>query len=176
MRKAIIAAMVMVMVAVSAHSALADEKSHREAAVRLLELSDMAETMDMVIDQTLMMEIQQTPQLILYEGVMRKFFKKYLSWESLKEDFVKIYMDEFTEEELRDIITFYETPTGQKTLKKAPVLFAKGAEIGERRVQENIAELQKMIEEETERLKSLQEDESETEAPAKESDDEEKTE
>jgi hypothetical protein len=166
MRKSIIATMVMILVAVSAHSALADEASHREAAVKLLELSSMAETMDQVIDQTLMMEIRQTPQLVLYQDVMKRFFRKYLGWESLQEDFVKIYMEEFAEEELKDIIAFYETPTGQKTLNKAPVLFAKGAEIGQRRVEENISELQKMIEEETERLKKLQEEETKKEAPA----------
>jgi hypothetical protein len=171
MRKYIVTVIVLMLMAVSAQSSLAGEKSHRKAAEKLLELSDMASTMDQVIDQTLMMEIQQTPQLVLYQDVMKRFFKKYLGWESLKDDFVKIYMEEFTEEEIRDIVAFYETPTGQKTLKKAPVLFAKGAEIGQRRVEENIAELQTMLEEETERLRKLQESESEKEATAEEEDD-----
>ena len=59
--------------------------------------------------------------------------------------------------ELKELTAFYETPTGKKTIEKMPQLMAQGAQIGAARVQENMAELQAMIKEESERLKHLSE-------------------
>ena len=71
---------------------------------------------------------------------------------------IKMYADAFTAQELRDINAFYQTPTGKKTIKVIPELMSKGAQIGMERVQENAAELQLMMKEESERLLKLQED------------------
>jgi hypothetical protein len=137
----------------------ADDASHREAAERLLVIMNMEQTLDRTIEQTLAMEIQQDQQLALYEDVMKRFFSKYMSWEGLKDDFVQIYVDEFTEQDILAMIDFYKTPTGQKAIEKTPVLFMKGAQLGQSRVQENIGELQKMVEVETERLIKMQQEE-----------------
>lgn len=55
-------------------------------------------------------------------------------------------MEEFSEEELREITRFYQTPVGQKVLEKMGVLMQKGAKIGmelaelhQERLQEDIA-------------------------------------
>jgi len=166
MRKMVFGLTVLAMVLVNAAASLADEASHRQATEDLLVLMDMEGTLNEVIDQSLVMELQQNPQLMIYEDVMRRFFAKYMSWQSLKDDFVKIYMDEFTEGEIRDLMEFYRTPTGQKAVEKQPVLFRKGAELGQNRVQENIPELVKMLEAETERLKELQRKEQEPQGAA----------
>ena len=52
---------------------------------------------------------------------------------------------EFAEAELRDMIAFYKTPTGQKAIAKLPALMAKGAQIGQQRIQEHLPELQEAI-------------------------------
>ena len=68
-----------------------------------------------------------------------------MSWDSLKADYARIYAEAFTEDELRQIITFYKTPAGQKAINKIPMLMGMGAALGQKRVQENRAELQEMI-------------------------------
>ncbi len=76
-----------------------------------------------------------------------KFFNKYMSWASLEEDFLNIYTEAFTESELLALRDFYLTPVGKKSVRLMPELSAKGAMIGQTRVQENLPELMKMLEE-----------------------------
>jgi hypothetical protein len=103
--------------------------------------------MGAAIDQMLAMQIKQNPAIAPYETEMKSFLKKYMSWAGLKDDMIKIYADEFTEAELGELSAFYQTPLGKKTLQKMPTLMAKGAELGQRRVQEHLPELTAAISE-----------------------------
>ncbi len=125
----------------------ADEASHRKAAESLLSLMNMDTVMGQAIDQMLQMQIKQNPAIAPYEQEMKSFLKKYMSWAGLKDDMIKIYADEFTEAELGELSAFYQTPLGKKTLQKMPTLMAKGAELGQRRVQEHLPELTAAISE-----------------------------
>ncbi len=58
---------------------------------------------------------------------------KSLSWENTKDEYIDVFVQEFSEEELGRLIEFYETPLGRKTLQILPELYEKGAEIGQRR-------------------------------------------
>lgn len=137
--------------------AVAGGNSHRQAAERLLKVANMENALQQSIEQMLSIQLQQQPTLTPYKEVMLKFFKKHMSFESLKEDIITIYIEEFTEKELNEIIIFYESPVGRKTIEKMPKLMGKGAQLGANRVQQNIGELQKMIEAESERIQKLQE-------------------
>lgn len=108
------------------------------------------------VEQVVEFEIQKNPSLGPYKNTMLEFFEKYMSFDSLKPQFSKIYTDTFTEKEIIEIRQFYETPTGKKTLVETPVLLRKGMEIGQRAVQENLTELTDMIEKEAKRIESLQ--------------------
>jgi hypothetical protein len=136
--------------------AVAGEESHRQAAEKLLRMAGMERALEQSIEQMLKVQLQQQPSLGPYKEVMLKFLKKHMSFESLKGDIATIYMEEFTEPELNEIMAFYETPTGRKTLEKMPRLMMKGAQLGITRVQQNIVELQEMIKAESERIKKLQ--------------------
>ena len=76
---------------------------------------------------------------------MKTFLGKYMSWASLKDDMAKIYMSEFSETELNELNKFYQTPLGKKTVQRMPALMAKGAEMGQKRIQEHLPELQATI-------------------------------
>ena len=81
---------------------------------------------------------------------------KNLSFEKLKPEFIRIYTDAFSQQEIDDMIEFYQTPTGKKTIELMPDLMGQGAEIGQAKVQANIAELQDMIAEESKHIQALQ--------------------
>ena len=68
-----------------------------------------------------------------------------MSWESMKEDFVQLYMEAYTQREIEDLLVFYATPTGKKSIRLMPELAAKGAELGQRRVYDHMPELQQAI-------------------------------
>ena len=50
---------------------------------------------------------------------------------SLYADMAKIYMEEFTHKEVKDLLTFYKTPTGIKMVEKTGVLSEKGRMAGQ---------------------------------------------
>jgi uncharacterized protein len=123
----------------------ADPASHRAAAESLLNLMDMEKMMSQSVDQMLQIQIKQNPSLAQYETQMRTFLNKYLSWAGMKDDMLNIYTTEFTEDELKQLTAFYQTPLGKKTVQKMPALMQKGAEISQKRLQEHLPELQAAI-------------------------------
>ncbi len=122
-----------------------NDETHVNAAIELLVLMNMNDLISKSVDTMLDIQIQQNPSLVNYKGTIQEFLKKYMNWDYLKNEFVKLYKEEFTENELRDMITFYKTETGKKTLLQMPTLMQKGAQIGQKSVQDNIHELEKMI-------------------------------
>ncbi len=135
--------------------AYSDSATEREAE-KLFGLMGMQSAFEGSISQMLDLQLQQNPALTPYKGVMLTFFSKYMSYESLKPDLVRIYVDAFTASELQQINAFYQTEAGRKAIEKMPELMAKGGELGAGRVRENAHELQAMIRAESERIQKLQ--------------------
>ncbi|MEO8160934.1 MAG: DUF2059 domain-containing protein [Arenimonas sp.] len=126
----------------------------RTQAAALLDQLDMQATLDQTIVVTLDAQIKAQPQLAPYRETMIEFFRKYMSYQSLKPDMIRIYEEAFTEQELSELRAFYATPVGRKSLQVVPSLMAKGAEMGQKRVEEHLPELSRMIQDQTERLKA----------------------
>jgi hypothetical protein len=57
-----------------------------------------------------------------------------LSWEKLKPDFVKIYMEAFSEPEIDGMLAFYKSPVGQAMVAKTPALTTKGSELSQQKL------------------------------------------
>ena len=53
---------------------------------------------------------------------MMAYVKEKLDWSKLKPQYVDMYADVFTEDELRQVVTFYKSPGGQAFLNKTPQL------------------------------------------------------
>jgi hypothetical protein len=106
------------------------------------------------MDTLLAAQLRARPDLKQYEDVMRAFFSKYMSWESLRDKYVAIYMAEFTEADMRAMLDFYKTEVGKKAIEKVPVLLAMGAEIGRSVAQDHMAELNEAIHKRAEELKT----------------------
>lgn len=135
--------------------AFADSAAEEEAE-KLLNAVGMDEVLSQSMAQMLDVQLQQNPALVPYKEVMLEFLGKYMSYESLKPDMIRIYSEAFTASELREINAFYATDVGRKTIEKMPVLMAQGSQIAVARVQENMGELQSMIQAESERIQKLQ--------------------
>ncbi|WP_066014190.1 DUF2059 domain-containing protein [Endozoicomonas atrinae] len=131
---------------------LADNSEAKKEAARLLNVMGAETAIEQSMNQMMDMQIQQNPTLLPFRHVIADFFEQHMSYESLKPEMVKLYAEEFTASELRELNAFYQTPVGQKTIEKMPVLFARGGQIGVQRVQANIHKLEAMIVAEAERL------------------------
>lgn len=135
--------------------AFADSASEEEAE-KLLNAVGMEEVLSQSMSQMLDIQLQQNPTLAPYKEVMLEFLNKYMSYESIKPDMIRIYSEAFTASELREINAFYATDVGKKTIATMPALMAQGSQIAVARVQANMGELQSMIQAEAERIRKMQ--------------------
>ena len=139
------------------HLAQADEASKHAAAEKLLNASRVEESMATMrvaqkdylakmmgnilpknVTQERMAEIQKF-QAQVFDRIYEE-----MSWEKLKPDFVQVYCDVFSEQEMADLFAFYETPLGKTLLEKTPQLTTKSVEITQKRMAVIMPEIQKM--------------------------------
>ena len=125
-------------------------------AEKLLDTMKMGATLEAGIEKLINVQIQQNPGMAPYRAVLLEFFGKHMNYERLKGDLVFIYAEAYSEKELKAINKFYASDVGQKTINLMPELMAKGSQVGQQRVQDNIPELQRMIQEESVRILELQ--------------------
>ncbi len=126
----------------AAEAAPAVSPSHLEAAQTLMRQLRLKEFLDQSLDANLEAQVEMNPRLGDYVDILRAFLVKHVGWDAVKDDMTRIYVEAFTEQELRDLIAFYDTPTGQKAVKLLPVLLEKGVSLGQQRFQANVSELQ----------------------------------
>ena len=123
----------------------ADAERHRAAVFELLDLVRVDALTRDSVRAALQQQYIALPALKNYSDIVEPFFEKHLSYEALKEEYADLYVEAFTEAEIRELIAFYETPLGQKTLNLLPDLMQRGTEIGARRLRANMDELMEQI-------------------------------
>ena len=123
----------------------ATEARDTKVVYELFETTKMPTVYQQTIEKTIEAQIQQNPEIAPLKDIMIKFFDKYMGWESVKKDIAKIYMKNFTDDEIKELIAFYKTPIGQKVATLVPIVGVEAAMIGEQRVEEHKAELTQMI-------------------------------
>ena len=82
---------------------LGDAQSHRKAAEALLLAMEVDQSLPQMTAQVVEMQVQQNPQLASQREVLQRFLSKYLNWESVKEDTITAYTQEFTDPELKKL-------------------------------------------------------------------------
>ncbi len=76
---------------------------------------------------------------------MLSFLNDVMKWETLKPQFVRIYAEAFTAEEMKAMTEFYNTPVGKKAMALTPKLMTEGMTLGQKAVEDRQAELQQRI-------------------------------
>src|SRR5262249_32093877 len=125
--------------------ALGDTQSHRKAAENLLLVMEVDKNLPKVVEQVVETQVQQNPQLASQREVLQRFLTKYVNWESVKEDTITAYTQEFTEPELKKLTEFYKTPLGKKASEKMPQLTFLAGQLGLKQAQAHQAELRQML-------------------------------
>ena len=118
---------------------------HEKAARDLVRLVSGEEIARTGIEE-MAKEIRRDPDTAPYEDVFRAWYRKFFGENDAESEMVKLYMEIFSEKELREIAAFYKTPTGRKAIASMPELMAEAAEVGMRRTEEHRAELLEMLE------------------------------
>lgn len=81
-----------------------------------------------------------------YMGEMLDMMEEEMSWEKIKDDFIHVYMSVYTEEEIQELIKFYQTPVGQKTIEQTPILMEQSMEISQKYLFATLPKLQSIAE------------------------------
>jgi uncharacterized protein len=120
--------------------------SHERAAAELVDVVRLEQVTTASIATMTDAMISQNPMLAQLRDVFISFFKEYVRWEELRPEYVRMYREAYSEAELNELIAFYRTPVGQKTVELMPVLMQRGAQIGQKQIQPHLPELQRRIE------------------------------
>jgi uncharacterized protein len=122
----------------------------------LLQAMNLPQVLKKTREDILAMELQANPSLVPYAHVYYSFLEKYMGYDVLKNDIRDIYLSIFSEGELKEIVTFYKTETGQKLLRVSPELMRKGSELGMKNLQAHIQELYTMLAQEQKKAAETQ--------------------
>ncbi len=120
-----------------------------KSAEKLLEVMEMDKNYDRLMEQMADMQVQQNSAFADKKEAVMAFFNKYMGYEQLKPDLVAMYSDVYTEKELNDLIVFYKTPTGKKSVSLMPELAQKGSQLGVNKLMPHIDELIKIVQQES---------------------------
>ena len=77
-----------------------------------------------------------------------------LSWSRMKPEFIRLYDEVYSDEEITGILAFYKSAAGQAFVKKMPILITKSMEISQRQMADLMPELQRIVKEGTQKTKS----------------------
>ena len=102
-------------------------------------------------------EVGRTAGMEAYRSVMLTWLRKYMTWDAMKPELIKLYTETYTEPEMKELAAFYKTPVGQKSLAKMPDLLQKTALIGAKLGQPHIDELKTLMDARRAELQKQQE-------------------
>lgn len=83
-----------------------------------------------------------------YEAFQQKILqllRATATWKALEPDFVKLYSDAYSEEEIDGILAFYHSPAGRAMLAKTPDLTERSIAISKRRMDAVAPKIQELI-------------------------------
>jgi len=116
----------------------AEPSSHQKAAVDILDLLSGQEVfragfmigLEPMIDD---LRRQGSPEAMIADikAAFTDWLEQEIIWDELKPEIAALYVQEFSEAELLEILNFYRTPTGRKAIQKLPALMQEGGKIGQ---------------------------------------------
>ena len=134
----------------------AEEKRYGESdyalCYELFDAMKMEQQFQKSIDLMVELQVKSNPMLQMFRPEMESFFQHYASYQALKKHLARIYLEEFTADDIREFIRFYRSPAGAKLAERNPELAAKAANLGQTMVQDNLPELQKILSEKIEKM------------------------
>ena len=130
---------------IHAQSTVKEKSPHYKAAEELMLSMNMEESINENISQMVDMQTKGNPMLANKKEAFKTFMLKYMSWKAIGSEYLKMYMDEFTEAELKDMTAFYKTETGKKMAAKQNVITLKAAQLGQEKIEAQMPELMKLM-------------------------------
>jgi hypothetical protein len=129
-----------------------DGTGRRKVAGEVLVLTAVDRMIEPAFRQVEQMQLSQLRQMDLPEEAyshaqtyiqrIYQIMAREMRWDNIKEDYINLYVDVFSESELRELIRFYKTPLGQKLIEKTPLLMQRSMRIGQQKMMRVMPEIQ----------------------------------
>lgn len=129
----------------AASSAVADEASHLRAVRTLFKSMNSEASWNASVGQIAEAQVRANQKLAPFRKMIREFLEKHMGWKRIESGLTRRYADAFSEQELNEINRFYQSKAGQKFMRTMPKILQEATADGTKRVQANIAILQKQI-------------------------------
>lgn len=132
----------------------AAEPAHVAAAERFLQLAHADQLATPVYAQVQQAFAQRFAEdggagrealLESYQAKANAVLDSRISWMQLKPQMLALYTDTFSQQELEELIRFYQSPLGAKVLQKMPMLSAESARVTQERVLEVAPEVNRLL-------------------------------
>ncbi len=91
-------------------------ESHLKAAKELVETVYTEKLLNDSITEMIDLQTKENSIFQKCRKEIEQFLKKYMDCKSLKDEYIKMYVDAYTEKELIELTKFYKTPLGNKTI------------------------------------------------------------
>jgi hypothetical protein len=142
--------------------ALAATASHEASAVAFLKLAhadQLGAPIYMQAQQMFAQRFAETKAPDSKKAVLEKYqaqanaaLDKAIGWDKLQPDMVKLYTDNFSEQELKDLVAFYQSPLGKKVQAKMPQISQQSFQMTQEKLQPAVPVVTKLLESMTNEL------------------------
>lgn len=116
-----------------------------DSALTLADLIGGKQQFNLLSHQVLNKMIRQQPELARYQPTVQRWGKQYLTWDQMRSELATSYRAHFSEQEMKQMILFFRTATGQKYLRYSPLLQEEIVAIGQRIAHEQQPKLLEML-------------------------------
>jgi hypothetical protein len=134
-----------------------EDESRRDLAEELMVLMKIPENIEKsfaMVKKMLPTQMEQMgkmsgqtnmpPEALMQSEKIVDVVASELSWEKVKNEYIVLYAETLTEDELKAAITFYKTPEGQSFVNKQPELMRRAMELNQKLMAKIMPRLQEM--------------------------------
>jgi uncharacterized protein len=136
--------------------ASAQELTKQAKIERLLTVTKADAMLDQTLNQMKGMMASQIPQggtpeqqarARELQGKILDLVTARMGWDKMRVEFVRIYDELFSEDEINGILAFYQSPAGRATLEKMPQLMTKAMAYAQSQMADLLPEIQRITKE-----------------------------
>ena len=150
-------AMMLVMGVLSVNAQETQRRAMAEELLNVMNMQDAIEKSFAMVKQMIPAQMEKMKQVTGDTNMpanvssqtdkMMDMLAEEMSWNKMKADYITLYAETFTEQELKDTVAFYKSPAGQAFIKKQPELMKRSMEISQKIMMKIMPKIQAMSEE-----------------------------
>lgn len=154
---AVVAGCLFTVVAGAQEAAVVQEDVQSQLAGQLLGLMDVEKNIQQSLEMVKKMQMEQLKSMAPQgqdsakvqemQSKIMNLVAEEMSWEKMRADYVAIYAETFTEEELRGMVEFYQSPVGRKLIEKTPELMRRSMMITQKQMADMMPKVEAAVRE-----------------------------